>query len=191
VTEAAPVLAVNTPMRSREGSVGRLLPGLDVRLEPVAGLESGGRLLVRGPNIMMGYLDPARPGALNPPEDGWYDTGDIVELDQDGFVWIKGRAKRFAKIAGEMVSLAAVEGVASALWPERPLAVAALPDDRKGEKLVLLTEEAEPDLEELRRALKEAGFAEIACPREFRLINPFPLTALGKPDMPKIQKMLL
>jgi acyl-[acyl-carrier-protein]-phospholipid O-acyltransferase/long-chain-fatty-acid--[acyl-carrier-protein] ligase len=113
---------------------------------------------------MLGYLDPARPGLLNPPKDGWYDTGDIVDIDPEGFIWIKGRAKRFAKIAGEMISLAAVEGVAAALWPERPVAVVALADDRKGEKLVLVTEEAEPDLEGLRRALKEAGLRKSPAP---------------------------
>jgi len=170
--------------------VGTLLPGLEARLEPVAGLESGGRLLVRGPNVMLGYLDPDRPGVLNPPPDGWYDTGDIVDLDPEGFIWIKGRARRFAKIAGEMVSLAAVEGVAFSLWPERPLAVVALTDERKGEKLVLVTEEAEPDLEEFRRALKEAGFPEIACPREARRLAPLPLTPLGKPDLPQILQSL-
>jgi acyl-[acyl-carrier-protein]-phospholipid O-acyltransferase/long-chain-fatty-acid--[acyl-carrier-protein] ligase len=137
---------------------------------------------------MMGSLDPVRPGIFNPPPDGWYDTGDIVDLDPEGFIWIKGRARRFAKIAGEMISLAAVEGVASALWPERPLAVVTLADERKGEKLVLVTEEAEPDLESLRLALKEAGFAEIACPREFLCLSPLPLTPLGKPDLPEIQK---
>jgi acyl-[acyl-carrier-protein]-phospholipid O-acyltransferase/long-chain-fatty-acid--[acyl-carrier-protein] ligase len=190
LTEASPVVAVSTPMRCRAGSVGRLLPGIEARLAPVAGLATGGRLVIRGPNIMLGYLDPARPGSLNPPEDGWYDTGDIVDLDSEGFIWIKGRARRFAKIAGEMVSLASVESVAAALWPERLLAVAALPDDRKGEKLVLVTEEAEPDLESLRRAIKEAGFAEIACPREFRRLAPLPLTALGKPDFVEIQRRL-
>ena len=190
VTEAAPVLAVSTPMRNRAGSVGTLLPGLEARLEPVPGLESGGRLQVRGPNVMLGYLDPARPGVLNPPKDGWYDTGDIVDIDPQGFIWIKGRARRFAKVAGEMISLTAVEIVASALWPEQPLAVMALADDRKGEKLVLVTEETEPNLEALRRALKEAGFAEIACPRESRRLAPLPLTALGKPNLPEIQRLI-
>jgi acyl-[acyl-carrier-protein]-phospholipid O-acyltransferase/long-chain-fatty-acid--[acyl-carrier-protein] ligase len=190
VTEAAPVLAVSTPMRCRAGSVGTLLPGLEARLEPVAGLEIGGRLLVRGPNVMLGYLDPARPGVLSPPENGWYDTGDIVDLDPEGFIWIKGRARRFAKIAGEMISLASVEAVAAALWPERPLAVVALADERKGEKLVLVTEDEEPDLEGLRRALKEAGFAEIACPREFHRLAHLPLTPLGKPNLPEIQHLV-
>jgi len=190
LTEASPVVAVSTPMHCRAGSVGRLMPGIEFRQEPVAGLSTGGRLLIRGPNIMLGYLDPARPGSLNPPEDGWYDTGDIVDFDPEGFIWIKGRAKRFAKIAGEMISLASVESVAAALWPERLLAVATLADERKGEKLVLVTEEAEPDLESLRRAMKEAGFAEIACPREFRRLSPFPLTALGKPDFLEIQRLL-
>jgi acyl-[acyl-carrier-protein]-phospholipid O-acyltransferase/long-chain-fatty-acid--[acyl-carrier-protein] ligase len=177
-------------MRCRAGSVGTLLPGLEARLEPMEGLDRGGRLLVRGPNVMLGYLDPTRPGVFTPPEDGWYDTGDIVDLDSEGFIWIKGRARRFAKIAGEMISLASLETVAAALWPERPLAVVALADDRKGEKLVLVTEEAEPDLEGLRLALKKAGFAEIACPKEFFHLAPLPLTALGKPDLPEIQRLV-
>ena len=109
VTETAPALALNTPMFNRFGTVGRLLPGIEARLEPVPGVEEGGRLYVRGPNVMLGYLKSDRPGVLLPPEEGWHDTGDIVTIDRDGFVTIKGRAKRFAKIGGEMISLAAVE----------------------------------------------------------------------------------
>ena len=113
---------------------GRLMPGMEARLEPVPGIDEGGRLLVRGPNVMLGYLKADNPGVLQPPPEGWHDTGDIVTIDAQGFVTIKGRAKRFAKIAGEMVSLAAVEPLAAELWPDALSAVASVPDARKGER---------------------------------------------------------
>ena len=132
-TECAPVIAVNTPMHFRAGTVGQPLPGLEIRLEPVPGVEEGGRLFVRGPNVMAGYYLASQPGVLQPPADGWHDTGDIVSLDGEGYVSICGRAKRFAKIGGEMISLAAVEGYAASLWPGAAHAVVARPDARKGE----------------------------------------------------------
>ena len=132
-TETSPVLALNTAMQCRPGTVGRFMPGIDWRLEPVAGIETGGRLHVRGPNVMLGYLHETAPGVLEPPEDGWYDTGDIVSVDGAGFVTIVGRVKRFAKIGGEMVSMAAAEALAASLWPEAQHAVISLPDPRKGE----------------------------------------------------------
>src|SRR5690606_39023789 len=109
VTETAPVLAINTPLANKAGTVGRLSPLMEAKLEPVPGIEDGGRLFVRGPNVMLGYLYASNPGVLVPPEGGWHDTGDIVSIDREGFITIRGRAKRFAKIGGEMVSLAAVE----------------------------------------------------------------------------------
>jgi len=132
VTETAPALALNTPMFNRFGTVGRLLPGIEARLDLVEGIEEGGRRYVHGPNVMLGYLKTDRPGVLQPPEEGWHDTGDIVAIDRDGFVAIKGRAKRFAKIGGEMISLAAVEALASELWPDAQSAIVAEPDPRRG-----------------------------------------------------------
>ena len=111
------MLALNTPMFNKFGTVGRLLPGMKAKLEKVDGVEDGGRLFVDGPNVMLGYLRADKPGVLEPPPDGWHDTGDIVTIDEQGFVTIKGRAKRFAKVGGEMVSLAAVEMLAGDLWP--------------------------------------------------------------------------
>ena len=139
VTETAPALALNTPMFNKFGTVGRLLPGMEARLETVEGVDEGGRLFVRGPNVMLGYLRVENPGVLEPPPDGWHDTGDIVTIDAQGFVTIKGRAKRFAKVGGEMISLAAVEALAGDLWPNALSAVVAVPDARKGERLILVT----------------------------------------------------
>src|SRR5262249_34189661 len=137
VTETAPALALNTPMFNKFGTVGRILPGMEARLEAVPGIDDGGPLSRRGPDVMEGHLRAETPGVLDPPPEGWHDTGDIVTIDPEGFIAIKGRAKRFAKIGGEMVSLAAVEGLASELWPEAIAAAATAPDLRKGERIVL------------------------------------------------------
>src|SRR6185503_4761508 len=139
VTETAPALALNTPMFNKSGTVGRILPGMEARLDKVDGVDEGGRLFVRGPNVMAGYLRTENPGVLEPPSGGWHDTGDIVTIDAQGFVTIKGRAKRFAKVAGEMISFAAVEALAGELWPDAISAVASVPDPRKGERLILMT----------------------------------------------------
>ncbi len=140
VTETAPVISINTPMYNKSGTVGKILPGMEWKLEPVPGIDEGGRLHVRGANVMAGYLRAEKPGVLEPLIDGWHDTGDIVTIDEDGFVKIRGRAKRFAKIGGEMISLAAVETLAAELWPGALSVVSSLPDAKKGERLVLLTD---------------------------------------------------
>jgi len=133
VTETAPVLALNTPMFNRFGTVGRLMPGMDATARAGArAVDEGGRLYVRGPNVMLGYLKADNPGVIEPPPEGWHDTGDIVAIDAQGFISIKGRAKRFAKIGGEMISLAAVEMLAApGVWPDILSAVATAPDPRK------------------------------------------------------------
>jgi acyl-[acyl-carrier-protein]-phospholipid O-acyltransferase/long-chain-fatty-acid--[acyl-carrier-protein] ligase len=190
VTEAAPVLALNTPMHNRAGTVGRLLPGIEARLDPVAGIESGGRLSVRGPNVMLGYLRAEAPGVLEPPPEGWHDTGDIVSIDDQGFVRVQGRAKRFAKVAGEMVSLAAVEAVAAGLWPSRPLAVASLPDARKGERLVLLTEEPGATRAAFLAHARAGGLPEIAMPAEVRVVSAVPLLGSGKVDFAGARRLV-
>ncbi len=182
VTEAAPVLAVNVPGARREGTVGRLLPGIEARLEPVPGLDGAGRLSVRGPNVMAGYYRAAAPGQLDLLADGWHDTGDIVSIDQDGFVIIRGRAKRFAKIGGEMISLAAVEAEASAIWPESGHAVVAVPDPRKGEALVLVTEEAEAAIGPLLDHARSVGISELAVPKTIIHVDSLPVLGTGKLD---------
>jgi acyl-[acyl-carrier-protein]-phospholipid O-acyltransferase/long-chain-fatty-acid--[acyl-carrier-protein] ligase len=111
-TEAAPLIAFNNPMEFKLGTVGKFIAGMEYKLEET---EAGNKLLIKGPNMMMGYLKADNPGVLQPLE-GWYDTGDIVEVDDEGFLKIVGRAKRFAKIGGEMVSLLAVEDFVLSLW---------------------------------------------------------------------------
>lgn len=188
-TETAPALAMNTPMENRPGSVGRLMPGIAHRLEPVRGIHEGGKLLVSGPNIMRGYLFAETPGVLSPPEGGWYDTGDIVALDDDGYVFIKGRAKRFAKIGGEMVSLAAVEGFLSQLWPEHVHAVVNLPDAKKGEQLVLVTDHPGANREEIIAHARQAGFSELSVPKSIVAVDRVPLLGTGKMDYVRIKEL--
>ncbi|MBF0188455.1 MAG: acyl-[ACP]--phospholipid O-acyltransferase [Magnetococcales bacterium] len=188
-TETAPALSTNTPMHCRTGSVGRLLPGISHALEPVPGIEAGGRLKVWGPNVMLGYLRPDNPGVLDAVSDGIYDTGDIVTIDEEGFVTIRGRAKRFAKIAGEMVSLGAVEEMASTLWPEAGNAVVALPDPRKGERLILMTTQPEANRKALADHARAQGASELMVPRTVRLIKALPVLGTGKTDYVTLNRM--
>jgi acyl-[acyl-carrier-protein]-phospholipid O-acyltransferase/long-chain-fatty-acid--[acyl-carrier-protein] ligase len=182
VTETAPVLAINTPLANKAGTVGRLSPLMEARLEPVPGIEKGGRLFVRGPNVMLGYYRAENPGVLEPPADGWHDTGDIVEIDPQGFITIKGRVKRFAKIAGEMVSLSAVEALAAELWPNLITVVVALPDVRKGERLALLTTDANCTREAFSQFARRKGATELMVPADILVVSKIPLLGSGKPD---------
>jgi len=186
-TEAGPVIAVNTPMHFRAGSVGRLLPAIEARVEAVPGIEEGGRLSIRGPNIMAGYLKADAPGVLQPPEGGWHDSGDIVTIDDVGFVTIRGRAKRFAKIGGEMVSLPAVEGYAGRVWPGESHAVVTRPDVRKGEQLVLFTTARDAAAPALQAWARENGVAELAVPRDIRVVDALPVLGTGKLDYVSMQ----
>jgi acyl-[acyl-carrier-protein]-phospholipid O-acyltransferase/long-chain-fatty-acid--[acyl-carrier-protein] ligase len=189
-TETSPVLATNTPMENREGTVGRLLPGIEHRMEPVPGAEQGGRLFVRGPNVMLGYLLHSKPGTLVPPDDGWYDTGDIVSLDEAGYVTILGRAKRFAKVGGEMVSLAAAEDLAGQVWPDAQHAVVTVPDARKGEQLVLVTTQPEADRAELSTRARSAGVGEINVPRTLVRVKGLPVLGTGKIDYRGVESLV-
>jgi acyl-[acyl-carrier-protein]-phospholipid O-acyltransferase/long-chain-fatty-acid--[acyl-carrier-protein] ligase len=192
-TETAPVLSANTPMESAVGSVGRFMPGIEYTLEPVPGVEQGGRLYVRGPNIMLGYLLHDNPGVLVPPVTehgpGWYDTGDIVTVDGEGFIRIQGRAKRFAKIGGEMVSLAAVEELAARVWPDALHAVTTLPDAARGEALVLITEQPGAERGPLLQEAKSAGIGELNVPKKILAVKKLPLLGTGKIDYPGIKSL--
>jgi acyl-[acyl-carrier-protein]-phospholipid O-acyltransferase/long-chain-fatty-acid--[acyl-carrier-protein] ligase len=190
VTETAPVIATNTPMHFKAGSVGRMLPGIRWRLEPVEGIAEGGRLVVAGPNVMLGYLDPAHPGTIQKRDSEWYDTGDIVAIDAEGYLTILGRAKRFAKIGGEMVSLGAAEELATGLWPEAHHAVVTLPDPRKGEQLVLVTEKPDATVEALLAAARARGLTELAVPRRLVTVGTLPLLPTGKPNYPAVSALV-
>ncbi len=190
-TETSPALATNTPMHYRAGTVGRLMPGIEYKLEPVMGVEGGGKLLVKGPNIMKGYLLPSNPGVLQPPVGGWYDTGDIVALDDDGFISIKGRVKRFAKIAGEMVSLAAAEAIAAAVSPQHHHAVVTIADPKKGEALVLVTDCTQLQVEDMLKHARESGISELMVPRKIKQVDSVPVLGTGKTDYVAIQKLVV
>ncbi|HEY5215576.1 MAG TPA: acyl-[ACP]--phospholipid O-acyltransferase, partial [Pseudolabrys sp.] len=190
VTETAPALALNTPMFNKFGSVGRLLPGMTARLEKVEGVEEGGRLYVRGPNVMLGYLRAENPGALEPPPEGWHDTGDIVTINPQGFITIKGRAKRFAKVGGEMISLAAIEMLASELWPDALVSVATVPDARKGERLILVADKSGATRQEFHAYAKSKHASDLMIPGEVISLDKLPVLGSGKVDHLAVQKFV-
>jgi len=185
-TETSPVISMNTAIDYKTGTVGTMLPGMEYQLKAVPGIEEGGQLFVKGPNIMKGYLRNEKPGILEAPESemgkGWYDTGDIVDIDADGFIAIKGRVKRFAKIGGEMVSLSMVEEMAAQCWPEDLHAAVSLPDSAKGEQVVLITTRQEPQRKELSVFAKENKLGELNVPRQIMNVEKLPLLGTGKID---------
>ena len=187
-TETAPVTSVNTPMDYKAGTVGRFMPDMAHQLEPIPGIEDAGQLHVYGPNIMLGYLLANNPGQLVPPKsiygEGWYDTGDIVHVDEDGFISIRGRSKRFAKVGGEMVSLTAVEQLAAKAWPDAQHAAVALPDPKKGEQIILLTTQKNATLHDLEKAAE--GVAKIGLPKKLFVVDAIPVMATGKVNYPGV-----
>jgi acyl-[acyl-carrier-protein]-phospholipid O-acyltransferase/long-chain-fatty-acid--[acyl-carrier-protein] ligase len=189
VTECAPVLAVNTPMANKSGSVGTLIPGLESKLEPVPGITEGALLSVRGPNVMLGYYLFDHPGVISAPADGWHSTGDVVSIDDEGFLFIKGRVKRFAKIAGEMVSLECAETIANQASPEHQHAASTQSDATRGENIVLFTTDVHLTREKLSASAKNLGLPELAVAKKLVLIETLPMLGTGKTDYIQLQVM--
>ncbi|HWC62604.1 MAG TPA: AMP-binding protein, partial [Rhizomicrobium sp.] len=194
VTEASPVVAANQIEANHSGTVGRLVTGMEARLEPVEGIPHAGILAIKGPNIMLGYLHAGRPGEIDPPKDGWYSTGDVVSIDADGFITIKGRMKRFAKIGGETVSLSVVENCASALWPDKHHAAVALPcppqlQGSRGEQIVLVTDAGEARRMDLVAWAQNHGVSELAVPRVVLTVPSVPVLGTGKTDYVAVEKI--
>ncbi|MCH8080193.1 MAG: AMP-binding protein [Proteobacteria bacterium] len=193
VTETSPVISVNTPMESKPGAVGRPVSKMTYYLQPVEGIEEGGRLFVRGPNIMLGYLLADTDGEIQAPASdrgsGWYDTGDIARVDDDGYFYILGRAKRFAKIGGEMVSLIAVEELASQTWPGFNHAAVSLPDDRKGEKIILITDNKDALRKHFQVQIKKDKHGEFYLPKKVLLAEELPVLGTGKTDYLTLTQM--
>lgn len=190
-TEASPVIAANQLEANISGSVGSLMAGMEYKLEPVPGIDQGGKLHVRGPNIMKGYLRSSAPGVLEPPKDGWHDTGDICTVDKQGVIRIRGRVKRFAKVGGEMVSLAVVENCASAIWPDNLHAAAAIPDPRKGEQIVLLSDSDSANRPDMIAWAQNHGVSELSVPRKVFKVDEIPVLGTGKIDYGSVSKLAL
>ena len=192
-TECSPCVSVNTPMQPRYASAGRLVPGMEFKLETIEGVAEGGRLLVRGPNVMKGYLN-ADANAKFLALGGWYDTGDIVTIDDDGFIHILGRLKRFAKISGEMVSLTAMEDALAGAFPHYGMrcqtAVIAQPDEDKGEKLIAVSNESRLTLDEVRVAIRAKGLPTLCAPREVKFVREIPKLGTGKVNHRELTKMI-
>lgn len=188
-TECSPLISVGSDIYYKRGSVGRLVPGMEYKLEPVEGINEGGELVLKGGNIMLGYLRENNPGVIEAPKDGWYHTGDIVTVDERGFIEIKGRAKRFAKIAGEMVSLTAVEDALKNVWPDFMHAALRIPDEKRGEQLFVYTTKPEPNLEEIKQSFKAQGLSELWTPKKVKHIDEIILTGSGKFDYVKMEEL--
>ncbi len=192
-TETTPITSVNTPMYYKAGTVGRFMPSMEYQLEPIPGIQDAGQLHVKGPNIMQGYLLNDNPGKLAAPESiygkGWYNTGDIVHVDEEGYITIKGRSKRFAKVSGEMVSLTAVEQLAANAWPGALHAATSIPDARKGEMVILLTTQKDATAQAL--AAASPGVAAISLPKKIIVVDSIPILGTGKINYPGVSELVL
>lgn len=187
-TECAPVISVNTPVSCKFGSVGIIMPGIEYKFNPVPGVDVGGEFLVRGPNLMTGYMLHSNPGKIQfPGEDGWYNTGDIVSVDSDNFLTIQGRVKRFIKVAGEMVSLEVVEKIARQAEPNNSHAATSKPDASKGEMAVLFTTSKTLSRNDLTKAARDLGIGELMVAKQIIQVDSIPVLGTGKTDYVKLK----
>ncbi len=191
-TECSPAISVNTLLNPRFGTAGKFLPGIQHRLEPVDGVAEGGRLWVRGPNIMRGYLN-LEANAKFQEQGGWYDTGDIARVDDDGYLYLLGRLKRFAKVSGEMVSLTAAEEALAGAFPQYgvrfQVAVLSRPDPQRGETLIAVSNEPKLNLEEVRAAIRAGGLSNLYVPREVKYLRDIPKLGTGKVNHRELQRL--
>ena len=194
-TECSPVVTANNRIFNRFGSIGKLLPKIQYKIEPVPGIEKGGELCVKGPNVMMGYIMPDNPGVLVPLKDGWYHTGDVVDIDEIGFVYIKDRIKRFAKIGGEMVSLNAVHEMVvkacESMGTDFAYGVVAVPHESKGEQIVLVTNNKKVTQDLLHTYIRNNGMSELYLPRLILYHDTLPMFATGKADNVTLKKEVM
>jgi acyl-[acyl-carrier-protein]-phospholipid O-acyltransferase/long-chain-fatty-acid--[acyl-carrier-protein] ligase len=188
VTETSPVLACNTLENNQRGTVGKLMPHMEARLEPVEGIAEGGTLHVRGANVMLGYIKHDQPSVLQPANE-WYDTGDVVTINSQGFIRIIGRVKRFAKIGGEMVSLAVVEELAHQLSPDLTHAAMAVTDERKGEQIILYSEDPNLTRDVVIHKAQAQGLSELYIPKQVKHLTALPRLGNGKLDYPAIGRL--
>jgi acyl-[acyl-carrier-protein]-phospholipid O-acyltransferase/long-chain-fatty-acid--[acyl-carrier-protein] ligase len=206
MTEMAPVVAVNHPaytdaegrrIGNRPGSVGHPIPDVAAKIvDPETGQDLGvdreGLLLVRGPSLMLGYLDqPERTAEVM--RDGWYVTGDIARIDADGFIFITDRVSRFSKVAGEMVPHVQIEDAINAILGESAAVVTAVPDPAKGERLVAFYAHAGVEPDQLWNALCATDLPRLWLPRRDNLvpIEAIPTLGTGKVDLRRIKQMAL
>jgi len=178
-------------MHSKFGSVGRIMPGMTYELETVPGVSEGKKLLVTGDNVMLGYILHSDPGVIVPPENKKYDTGDIVEIDDEDYIYIKGRAKRFAKIAGEMVSLTSVENLIEELWPNCFHGIISVADAKKGEQLILATTNQDGTRSDISNYIKERGYSDLSLPKKIIYFKKLPLLGSGKIDYVTLKDEIL
>lgn len=195
-TEMSPVISVNTPLMFKQGTVGKILPGIEHKLEKIPDLDTGKRLFLKGPTVMLGYYKIDNPGVLEPTPNGWYDTGDIVTIDEDSFITIQGRAKRFAKVAGEMLSLTYLEEVITELWPDNVSAILTTPDEKKGEALILVTDNeitkkpTDKTKALCREHLINKGLSLLYLPAQITYCKNIPLLSTGKINYPELDKII-